>query len=192
MSSQKKAKLEEVPAIGAPPSHLTVAREMRAQQLHVEETTKREASVRALLAEDADGSDIMFAPGRTDLFMGVQRDPNYHYLVCGENVASNGGARVNLHKFLAAGYEIAPLPDGKPADFPDIMRAILRVPLARYNRYRRHIRLLTAEANGMTEVVDQKESRVRSGAVVYDETTARDMVSANDLGILPPGVAAGQ
>lgn len=190
--STKKAKLEEVPALGAPPSHLTVAREMQAERLHVEEAAKREATVRALLEEDRDGSDIMFAPGRADLFMGVQRDPNYHYLICGENVAANGGARVNLHKFLAAGYEIALLPSGKPADFPDIMRAVLRVPMDKYQRYRRYIRLLTAEANGMTGVVDQKESRVRSGAVVYDESAERDMVSANDLGILPPGVAAGQ
>lgn len=193
-SKGAKAPPPVMPAVPAPPTHLNVAREMKAKADHEAAERQREATVAKLLEEDQDGSDIMFAPGRADLLCGVQPDPNFHYLVCGEDTTRTGTARVNLHKFLGAGYQIAKLPDGKPADFPEIMRAILCVPRAKYERYRRHLRLMVAEANGLAggpaPVESSSSSKTPPGPIVYDETMVRGMASPSDLGILPPGVSA--
>jgi hypothetical protein len=137
-----------------------------------------------------DDSDVQFIGGIQDAYMGAVVDlDNYHYLICSENIKSNGSARVKLYESRRNGYEIAPHPDtpsGK-ADFPEIGTAIMRLPIAEWNRRQRAKEKRIAALSGIVDGrADRAKERDDSTGIEFERTQNVTAVSAEDLGIPDP------
>lgn len=185
------------------PTHIEVQRQIAGAQSAEEERKARDARYAELRGEldDDDESEIMFAPGHVDLLCGVVREAGWRYVICTENTATQGKSRPNFTTLLSQGYTVAPLPDHLKtednhglANWPELSKAIMRVPEKRYARWKKWKEAKRLEQSGAdlkTQVAQRVTGEGPEKDSYYVEDHAVQGVSASDLGITPSGIAAG-
>ncbi len=152
---------------------------------------KRLADIRDSQAKrldmNEDFSDVMLGSSVTARLRGVIEEPGWHYHIVTENMAVNGKSRPNFAKRMGQGYEIAKLPDGTEANWPDVCVAILRIPEEKWQKYRRMIEVQTLKNSGaLADDNSVTQEEVEDGMVMTRRRKTK-RVSAADMGITVPG-----
>lgn len=170
------------------PDHVKAAQEARAKAENERVIAERDRRFAELTEKIGEDDDIMFAPGRTDNLCGVIREDGWHYIICTENTAVEGKSRPNYALLLSERYEVAKLPDGSDANWPEISKAIMRVPQERYDRYRMSVEMQVAAANGATLERPYHAKGGNESTFVTEEDHKLAAVGAAQLGIPVPQV----
>ena len=147
-----------------------------------EERLQQEKAARALLDDD-DDSDIMWSGGRSDRLCGVVEEEGWYYVICTENTRTNGRSRPNFERFRGQGYKIAKLPDGSEANWPEISKAILCIPLDAHERTQRMYQKRAAENGGMIPGKSEEFTQEGDSGMLFKHTRKGKKSSAVDLGI---------